>query len=87
MNITVALFSYSVPRSCCHKVTQKCGEKVMEHQNNIFLEGCVTKMKTWISQHVAVIGAVGVGLGFVQLFGILLSFLLVKILQENDVSL
>ncbi|NP_001090562.1 uncharacterized protein LOC100036800 [Xenopus laevis] len=87
MNVTVALFSSSVPKSCCRKVTQKCGEKVMEHQDKIFLEGCVTKMKTWISEHVNVIGAVGVGLGFVQLFGILLSFLLVKILQENYVSL
>ncbi|NP_001037906.1 Novel Trtraspanin family protein loc733535 [Xenopus tropicalis] len=87
MNVTVTLLPSSVPKSCCRKVTPKCGEKVMAHQDNIFLEGCVIKMKTWISQHIDVIGAVGVGLGFVQLFGILLSFLLVKILQENYVSL
>ncbi|KAM4697935.1 CD63 antigen-like [Rhinophrynus dorsalis] len=77
----------SVPKSCCKKVSQQCGVNALEHRENLFREGCVTKLKSWISQHVDLIGAVGVGLGFAQIFGIIFSCLLVKILKENYVSM
>ncbi|XP_063788405.1 CD63 antigen-like isoform X3 [Pseudophryne corroboree] len=50
-------------------------------------EGCVVKMKKWISEHINVIGAAGVGLGISQILGILFSCLLAKILQKKYVSM
>ncbi|XP_075466007.1 CD151 antigen-like isoform X2 [Ascaphus truei] len=82
-NSTLALPTLSVPTSCCRKVQQKCGEDATEHSETIYQEGCVMKMRSWIGQHIGVIGAVGVGFGFAQIFGVLFSCLLVKILQEN----
>ncbi|KAG8432127.1 hypothetical protein GDO86_016672 [Hymenochirus boettgeri] len=79
--------AFNVPTSCCQKVAPRCGEKATENTGNIYVEGCVVKLRNWIAQHVDIIGAVGVGLGFAQIIGIFLSFLLVKILQENYVSL
>ncbi|XP_075687156.1 CD63 antigen-like [Rhinoderma darwinii] len=86
-NVSSGLFRDSVPSSCCRIVQQKCGEDAVEHSERLYQEGCVLKMKTWIAEHFDVIGAVGVGLGFTQILGIVLSCLLVKILQENYVSM
>ncbi|XP_072274001.1 CD151 antigen-like isoform X2 [Pyxicephalus adspersus] len=87
LNISAGFPPGSVPPSCCKTVKLKCGENARAHSDRIYTQGCVMKMQMWISDHVNVIGAVGVGLGFSQIFGILFSCLLVKFLQENYVSL
>ncbi|XP_040214248.1 CD63 antigen-like [Rana temporaria] len=78
--------SGSVPSSCCKTVQLKCGENAGERSDRIYTQGCVMKMHMWISKHVEVIGAVGVGLGFSQILGIAFACLLVRLLQENYVS-
>ncbi|XP_075034794.1 CD151 antigen-like isoform X2 [Mixophyes fleayi] len=80
------LFTNSVPTSCCRIIQQKCGEAALENREKLYPEGCVIKMKQWISEHVELIGAVGVGLGISQILGILFSCLLAKILQKKYVS-
>ncbi|XP_018425170.1 PREDICTED: CD151 antigen-like [Nanorana parkeri] len=86
-NVSSAASPDSVPPSCCKTIRPKCGENAEATCVLLVLQGCVLKMQMWISDHVEVIGAVGVGLGFSQIFGILFSCLLVKILQENYVSM
>ncbi|KAM8934467.1 CD63 antigen-like [Pelodytes ibericus] len=82
-NSTSTLSATSVPRSCCKNVQPKCGADPLVNVDKIYQEGCVLKLKSWISEHVSVIGAVGVGLGFSQVFGIFLSWLFVRILREK----
>ncbi|XP_066433438.1 CD63 antigen-like isoform X1 [Eleutherodactylus coqui] len=84
-NISAGIAQNSVPKSCCRIVQPQCGEDAMERREQLYQEGCVLKMKIWISEHYDVIGAVGIGLGLTQILGILFSCLLVKILQEKYV--
>ncbi|XP_056389496.1 CD63 antigen-like isoform X2 [Hyla sarda] len=86
-NISSGIVQNSVPDSCCRIVQRKCGEDALENSEKLYQEGCVLRMRTWISEHFEVIGAVGIGLGFTQILGILFSCLLVKILQQNYVSI
>ncbi|KAM9305740.1 CD63 antigen-like [Gastrophryne carolinensis] len=86
-NATARLAAMSVPPSCCRSVQVNCGENATAHADRIYQEGCVMKMQNWVTDHIDVIGAVGVGLGFSQFIGILFSFLLVKILQETYVAM
>lgn len=76
----------SVPKSCCRTAQLPCGKDTLDHIDNLFREGCVVKMRSWISQHIGLIGAVGLGFGFSQMVGILLSWLLVTYLRESYVS-
>ncbi|XP_077305869.1 CD63 antigen-like [Lithobates pipiens] len=86
VNTSSGVSSGSVPPSCCKTVQLQCGENAGARIDNIYTQGCVMKMQMWISEHVEVIGAVGVGLGFSQILGIVFSCLLVRLLQENYVS-
>ncbi|XP_068103536.1 CD63 antigen-like [Hyperolius riggenbachi] len=81
------VYSDGVPGSCCKTPQPKCGENATSHSDRIFKEGCVLKIQVWLSEHIDVIGAVGVGLGFTQILGVILSCLIVKILQENYVAM
>ncbi|CAH2305006.1 Novel Trtraspanin family [Pelobates cultripes] len=83
LNSTLNMPATSVPRSCCRRNQPMCGNNALDHMDNLFLEGCVVKMRNWISEHIQVIGAMGLGLGFSQIFGILLSWLLVNFLRES----
>ncbi|XP_071978201.1 CD63 antigen-like [Engystomops pustulosus] len=86
-NVSSGTFQNSVPISCCRNIVQRCGEDALGHSERLYQEGCVMKMTMWISEHFDLIGAVGVGLGFTQILGILFSCLLVKILRDKYVSM
>ncbi|KAM4026453.1 CD151 antigen-like [Anomaloglossus baeobatrachus] len=86
-NVSSGMYDSSVPSSCCRTPREKCGEDALGRSESLYQEGCVLKMKMWISEHFDVIGAVGIGLGFTQILGILFSCLLVKMLQDNYVSM
>ncbi|XP_030893197.1 CD151 antigen isoform X1 [Leptonychotes weddellii] len=55
-----------VPDSCCKTLVPGCGQR--DHASNIYKVegGCITKLETFIQEHLRVIGAVGVGIGCVQ---------------------
>ncbi|XP_063145374.1 CD151 antigen [Candoia aspera] len=57
-----------VPDSCCKTVTDACGRR--DHPSNIYKEGgCITKLGNFIQEHLIIIGAVGLSIAFVQIFG------------------
>ncbi|KAM4626895.1 CD63 antigen-like [Discoglossus pictus] len=85
-NSTYGISMSSVPTSCCRNIMKDCGDRPFEHPENIYQEGCVEKLRKWIGDHIGVIGAVGVGMGIAQIFGIMFSCLLVKMLKENYVA-
>uniref|UniRef100_A0A8C4RWW5 Tetraspanin n=1 Tax=Erpetoichthys calabaricus TaxID=27687 RepID=A0A8C4RWW5_ERPCA len=57
---------HKVPDSCCKTVTEACGKR--DHPSNIYKVegGCITKLETFILDHLRLIGAVGVGVACVQ---------------------
>ncbi|KAJ1178686.1 hypothetical protein NDU88_003928 [Pleurodeles waltl] len=72
-----------VPDSCCKTVTPKCG--VREHPSNIYKTegGCIAKLENFIQAHLKIIGAVGLGIAFVQLFGMIFTCCLYKSLKAE----
>uniref|UniRef100_A0A4W2IJF5 CD151 molecule (Raph blood group) n=1 Tax=Bos indicus x Bos taurus TaxID=30522 RepID=A0A4W2IJF5_BOBOX len=55
-----------VPDSCCKTVVPGCGRR--DHASNIYKVegGCITKLETFIQEHLRIIGAVGLGIACVQ---------------------
>ncbi|KAG8438028.1 hypothetical protein GDO86_008638 [Hymenochirus boettgeri] len=72
-----------VPDSCCKTVTERCGHR--DHPSNIYKVegGCITKLETFIRSHLLVIGAVGIGIACVQLFGMIFTCCLYKSLKSE----
>uniref|UniRef100_A0A3B4C0H9 Uncharacterized protein n=1 Tax=Pygocentrus nattereri TaxID=42514 RepID=A0A3B4C0H9_PYGNA len=55
-----------VPDSCCKTPTDHCG--VRDHPSNIYKVegGCISKLEEFILQHLQILGAVGIGIAFLQ---------------------
>ncbi|XP_018115580.1 CD151 antigen isoform X1 [Xenopus laevis] len=72
-----------VPDSCCKTVTQRCG--VRDHPSNIYKVegGCISKLETFIRAHLLIIGAVGIGIACVQLFGMIFTCCLYRSLKSE----
>ncbi|XP_066466525.1 CD151 antigen [Tiliqua scincoides] len=70
------------PDSCCKTVTEFCGRR--DHPSNIYKEvGCITKLENFIQEHLKIIGAVGLGIAFVQIFGMIFTCCLYKSLKSE----
>ncbi|XP_021119685.1 EF-hand calcium-binding domain-containing protein 4A isoform X1 [Heterocephalus glaber] len=70
-----------VPDSCCKTVVPDCGRR--DHASNIYKVegGCITKLETFIQDHLRVIGAVGIGIACVQVFGMIFTCCLYRSLK------
>ncbi|XP_072311175.1 tetraspanin-11 [Eucyclogobius newberryi] len=67
-----------VPDSCCKTITPFCGKR--DHPSNIYKVegGCITKLETFLADHLLVIGAVGIGVACLQICGMVLTCCLYK---------
>uniref|UniRef100_A0A8C8Z843 Tetraspanin n=1 Tax=Prolemur simus TaxID=1328070 RepID=A0A8C8Z843_PROSS len=70
-----------VPDSCCKTVVAGCGQR--DHASNIYKVegGCITKLETFVQEHLRVIGAVGIGVACVQVFGMIFTCCLYRSLK------
>ncbi|XP_029461092.1 CD151 antigen-like isoform X4 [Rhinatrema bivittatum] len=73
-------YGFSIPPSCCKTMQESCGT---QDTGDIYPQGCVSKMSKLIQRHAVVVGGVAIGIGFVQVFGIIISYRIVKLLQGN----
>ncbi|KAL0968847.1 hypothetical protein UPYG_G00272650 [Umbra pygmaea] len=71
-----------VPDSCCKTPSEHCGRR--DHPSNIYrLEGgCISKLETFILSQLQILGAVGIGVAFLQLLGMMLVCCLYRSLKE-----
>lgn len=72
-----------VPDSCCKTITEECGRRV--HPSNIYKVegGCITKLENFIQEHLRIIGAVGLGIACVQIFGMIFTCCLYRSLKAE----
>ncbi|KFQ33966.1 CD151 antigen, partial [Mesitornis unicolor] len=71
-----------VPDSCCKTITDHCGRR--DHPSNIYKEsGCITKLENFIQEHLKIIGAVGISIACVQIFGMIFTCCLYKSLKPE----
>ncbi|XP_074086871.1 CD151 antigen [Macrotis lagotis] len=69
------------PDSCCKTVVEACGQR--DHASNIYRVegGCITKLEKFIQEHLKIIGALGLGIACVQIFGMIFTCCLYKSLK------
>jgi len=71
-----------VPDSCCHEVTEQCGQDFKPV--DIHPKGCYKKMKTMLHKGTAAIGGVAIGLAFIELVGIIMACCLSRTVKQYD---
>ncbi|XP_066544004.1 CD63 antigen isoform X1 [Amia ocellicauda] len=77
-----------VPDSCCIQEKPLCGSTVSTNGTTyIYTQGCIAMVGSWVHEHNILIGGVGVGLGFLQVVGMVFGFLLMKSLQAEYESM
>lgn len=73
----------SAPDSCCISPESSCA--IRDHPSNIYYEGCVLALEHYLKRHLIIIGAVGLGLCCLQIFGIVFACCLARKVKEwND---
>jgi hypothetical protein len=70
----------TVPDSCCKTVTPGCA--IRSHPSNIYYDGCVPELEVYLKEHLIILGAVGLGICCLQIFGIVFACCLAKRIKE-----
>lgn len=72
-----------VPESCCKTPSIGCADR-SHHPSNINYKGCVYSLAEFLRSHLMVIGAIGLGLCCLQIFGAVFSCWLIKKIRDRD---
>ncbi|KAG7464297.1 CD151 antigen-like isoform X2 [Solea senegalensis] len=72
-----------VPDSCCKTPSDLCG--LRDHPSNIYnVEGgCIMKLEDFILSQLYILGSVGIGIAFLQIFGMMFTCCLYQNLKED----
>ncbi|XP_071392363.1 CD151 antigen [Centroberyx affinis] len=72
-----------VPDSCCKTPTDYCGQR--DHPSNIYKVegGCIMKLEDFILSQLHILGAVAIGIAFLQLVGMMFTCCLYRNLKEE----
>uniref|UniRef100_A0A3Q3BDT9 Tetraspanin n=1 Tax=Kryptolebias marmoratus TaxID=37003 RepID=A0A3Q3BDT9_KRYMA len=72
-----------VPDSCCKTPSELCGRR--DHPSNIYKVevGCIIKLEDFIQSQLYILGAVGVGIAFLQLVGMMFTCCLYRNLNDD----
>uniref|UniRef100_A0A3Q1G7M6 Tetraspanin n=1 Tax=Acanthochromis polyacanthus TaxID=80966 RepID=A0A3Q1G7M6_9TELE len=72
-----------VPDSCCKTPSELCG--IRDHPSNIYKVegGCIKKLEEFILSQLYILSAVGIGIAFLQLVGMMFTCCLYRSLEED----
>uniref|UniRef100_A0A8C4NLE1 Tetraspanin n=1 Tax=Eptatretus burgeri TaxID=7764 RepID=A0A8C4NLE1_EPTBU len=71
-----------VPDSCCKTKTERCG--IRTHPSNIYREGgCITKLENFLSEHLFIIGVIGIGVALLQVMGMIFTCCLYRSIKSD----
>ncbi|XP_060119038.1 CD63 antigen-like [Heteronotia binoei] len=87
LNTPFGSLSPSIPTSCCKLNVKSCVMDLNEEGTNINQQGCVLKLNIWVEEHIIIFGGTGLFIGLTQLTGILLCYMLLRMLKENYESI
>lgn len=77
------LTSNSVPDSCCKTFVQGCGKDQITQAANIYTKGCVNGVLKFAKDNIYIVGAVGIGVAFVQIVGVMLACCLGRTIKKE----
>lgn len=70
------------PDSCCRTFRPGCATR--DHPSNIYYTGCIPRLERYLREHLIILGAVGLGICCLQIFGMIFSCCLVLRLKRKD---
>jgi len=72
---TTGLGADSVPYSCCNRtqIQETCGMGQLDNPTQIHTNGCIDGFTAWVKENIYVVGGVGIGLAFIQIFGVIIT--------------
>jgi CD63 antigen len=75
----------ALPDSCCKENTEGCGAGMLTNfdSDKMNSRGCVSGFEEWVQDNIIIVGGVGIGLAFVQLFGIMIACCLAKSIKKE----
>lgn len=72
------------PESCCKSIgSTECGNRSFEDTSALYQDSCKVGMINWLKDNIIIIGGIGIGLAFVQVFGICLACCLGKAIKKE----
>ncbi|KAM3869950.1 CD151 antigen [Diretmus argenteus] len=79
--VQAAKKEHMVPDSCCKTPSDSCGHR--DHPSNIYKGGCIIKLEDFILNQLHILGAVGIGIAFLQIVGMMFTCCLYRNLKEE----
>jgi len=73
------------PDSCCKTFRPGCARR--DHPSNIYYTGCIPRLELYLREHLIILGAVGLGICCLQIFGMIFSCCLVLRLKKKDADM
>ncbi|XP_045893633.1 CD151 antigen isoform X2 [Micropterus dolomieu] len=70
-----------VPDSCCKTPSDLCGRR--DHPSNIYKGGCIMKLEEFFLSQLYILGAVAIGIAFLQLVGMMFTCCLYRNFKEE----
>ncbi|XP_046554790.1 CD63 antigen-like [Haliotis rubra] len=72
------------PESCCKSIgTKECTARSFTNTAGIYTKSCKEGIIDWLKKNVILLGGIGIGLAFVQVFGICLACCLGKAIKKE----
>ncbi|XP_046364084.1 CD63 antigen-like [Haliotis rufescens] len=72
------------PESCCKSIGSiECQDRSFTNTGDIYTKSCTNGIIDWLKQNVILLGGIGIGLAFVQVFGICLACCLGKAIKKE----
>ncbi|XP_071103559.1 CD63 antigen-like [Haliotis cracherodii] len=72
------------PESCCKSIgSTACASRSFNSTDAIYTKSCKKGIVDWLKQNVILLGGIGIGLAFVQVFGICLACCLGKAIKKE----
>ncbi|XP_076032825.1 CD63 antigen-like isoform X2 [Oratosquilla oratoria] len=74
-----------VPRDCCKHSVEECGNNIFSggDLSTIYQDGCFAPLRDFMKENVTVLGGVAIGIGFVQLIGVVFSCCLARSIKRQ----
>ncbi|XP_022186177.1 tetraspanin-9-like [Nilaparvata lugens] len=72
----------NIPDSCCREIEgKKIPCKNFQTQLNIYTDGCLNVTEIFVKDHASILGAAGISVSCLMLFGLAFAFILFKIIE------
>jgi len=70
-----------IPQYCC--VEDETDPECVDDTSNIYVDGCLNSLITYVEDNIITIGGIGIGLAFIQIIGIIIACCLAQSIRKE----